>query len=135
VTVADDFAAALVGLRPPDAAAKSQEAPHSHNPAGIHLNPAGHCLNNRGHLNVPIHTLQYPSNWHLSEARAKAVAARLTELTGPGVIEVQGRVDTDPIGDNASPEGREANRRTEILVYGAAERAYLKPPEESPTTP
>jgi len=89
-----------------------------------------------GHTdNVRIGTLQYPSNWHLSEARAKVVATMLSDLTGPGVITFEGRADTEPIGDNATPEGREANRRTEILVFEAAERAYLKPPEESSTTP
>jgi len=91
-----------------------------------------------GHTdNVPIHTLQYPTNWHLSEARAKAVAAMLSDLTGPGAITSESRADTEPIGDNATPEGREANRRIEILVYGAADRAGLEPPEQSPkeTTP
>jgi type VI secretion system protein ImpK len=86
-----------------------------------------------GHTdNVQIRTLQYPSNWHLSEARARAVATILSDFTGPGAVTFEGRADTEPVGDNATAEGREANRRTEILVSGAAERAGLKPPEQRP---
>ncbi|TDK39699.1 type VI secretion system protein TssL [Rhizobium deserti] len=66
--------------------------------------------------NVPIRTIQFPSNWHLSQARAKAVGEILTSFTGPGAILTEGRADSDPIADNSTPEGREMNRRTEILV-------------------
>ncbi|WFR98741.1 type VI secretion system protein TssL, long form [Rhizobium tumorigenes] len=66
--------------------------------------------------NIPIRTIQFPSNWHLSEARAKAVGDILTSFTGPGAILTEGRADSDPIADNATPAGREMNRRTEILV-------------------
>ncbi|WP_182084180.1 type VI secretion system protein TssL, long form [Aureimonas sp. ME7] len=74
-----------------------------------------------GHTdNTPINTVQYPSNWHLSEARAKAVGAILSEYAGPGAVTAEGRADTEPVADNATDAGREANRRTEILVVGAA---------------
>lgn len=66
--------------------------------------------------NVPIKTVEFPSNWHLSEARAKAVGAILSAYTGPEAILTEGRADSDPIADNATPEGRNTNRRTEILV-------------------
>ncbi|HXV31776.1 MAG TPA: type VI secretion system protein TssL, long form [Sinorhizobium sp.] len=66
--------------------------------------------------NVPIRTVQFPSNWHLSEARAKAVGAILSAYTGPDAILTDGRADSDPIAGNDTPEGREMNRRTEILV-------------------
>lgn len=66
--------------------------------------------------NVPIKTIQFPSNWHLSEARAKAVGDIMIAFTGPEAILTEGRADSDPIADNATPEGRERNRRTEILV-------------------
>lgn len=71
--------------------------------------------------NVPIKTIQFPSNWHLSEARAKAVGDILTSFTGPEAILTEGRADSDPIADNATPEGRERNRRTEILVLADPE--------------
>jgi type VI secretion system protein ImpK len=66
--------------------------------------------------NVPIRTAEFPSNWHLSEARAKSVGRILSSYTGAGAILTEGRADSDPIADNAMPEGREINRRTEILV-------------------
>ncbi len=66
--------------------------------------------------NVPIRTIQFPSNWHLSEARAKAVGDILSAFAGPGAILTEGRADSDPIAGNDTPEGREMNRRTEILV-------------------
>ena len=66
--------------------------------------------------NVPIRTLEFPSNWHLSEARAKSVGDILSAYTGPGAILTEGRADSDPIADNDTAEGRETNRRTEILV-------------------
>jgi type VI secretion system protein ImpK len=66
--------------------------------------------------NVPIKTVQFPSNWHLSEARAKAVGDILATYAGTDSILTEGRADSDPIADNATAEGREMNRRTEILV-------------------
>ncbi len=66
--------------------------------------------------NIPIKTVEFPSNWHLSEARAKAVGDLLSMFTGPEAILTEGRADSDPIADNSTPEGREKNRRTEIMV-------------------
>lgn len=66
--------------------------------------------------NVPIRTAQFPSNWHLSEARARAVGDILAAYTGKDAILTEGRADSDPLAGNDTPEGRETNRRTEILV-------------------
>ncbi|MFT4184370.1 MAG: type VI secretion system protein TssL, long form [Rhizobium sp.] len=66
--------------------------------------------------NVPIRTMQFPSNWHLSEARARAVGDILAAYTGKDAILTEGRADSEPLASNATPEGRETNRRTEILV-------------------
>ncbi|PZO74680.1 MAG: type VI secretion system protein TssL [Mesorhizobium amorphae] len=81
-----------------------------------------------GHTDdVPIRTAQYPSNWHLSQARAEAVAKVLEQYAGPGAITFEGRAENQPVADNATEEGREANRRTEILVIGAGARAAEAP--------
>lgn len=66
--------------------------------------------------NVPIRTVQFPSNWHLSEARAQAVGDLLADFTGDEAILTEGRADSDPLAPNDTPEGRQMNRRTEILV-------------------
>lgn len=75
-----------------------------------------------GHTdNMPIRTAPFPSNLHLSTARASAVRDILVAYTGPGRIDIRGEADLHPIADNDTEEGREANRRTEILVRGAGE--------------
>jgi type VI secretion system protein ImpK len=63
--------------------------------------------------NQPIHTVAFPSNFQLSEARAKAAAAVLASTTG---VSAEGRADADPIAANATSEGRQQNRRVEIVV-------------------
>jgi type VI secretion system protein ImpK len=74
-----------------------------------------------GHTdNVPIRTIRFPSNFALSEARAKAAAALISSrLTSPNRVAAQGRGDTEPVNSNATPAGREANRRIEIILTKA----------------
>ncbi|MCP3477990.1 hypothetical protein NLM33_48915 (plasmid) [Bradyrhizobium sp. CCGUVB1N3] len=50
--VANDFAAALVGLTPSRRHSKIVKPRLQHNPAGIHLIFAGRCPNNRGQLSI-----------------------------------------------------------------------------------
>ncbi|HET6233601.1 MAG TPA: type VI secretion system protein TssL, long form [Acetobacteraceae bacterium] len=67
--------------------------------------------------NQPIHTVQFPSNWQLSQARADAVAKVLAAHTAdPKRVKAVGKGDGDPIAPNTTPEGRQSNRRTEIVV-------------------
>lgn len=72
--------------------------------------------------NVPINTLQYPSNWELSAARAASVA-RLFAAQGvlPGRLGIIGWGEVRPVKDNATIEGRNQNRR--VLVVVMNERA------------
>ena len=71
-----------------------------------------------GHTdNQPIRTVQFPSNFELSLSRAEAVRSRLAQgLGSPDRISVAGRADAEPIADNRTPQGREMNRRIEIIV-------------------
>lgn len=67
--------------------------------------------------NVPIRTLRFPSNWHLSKARAEAVAAILAEtVSQPGALKVEGRADAEPLASNDTAEGRALNRRVEVRM-------------------
>jgi len=50
MSAANNFATALVGLRPPDAAAKLLKPRVQHNPAEIHLFSAGRCPKKRRQL-------------------------------------------------------------------------------------
>ncbi len=67
--------------------------------------------------NVPIRSSRFPSNMHLSLARAKSVMNSIAlTLTDPSRLSAEGRADKQPIADNATREGRARNRRIEILL-------------------
>lgn len=69
----------------------------------------------------PIRTLRFPSNQELSEARAQAVATRLAgQMGGQGAasqrLTAEGRGPREPIADNNTADGRQQNRRIDILL-------------------
>ncbi len=60
---------------------------------------------------------RYPNNFHLSTARAHAVADRLRrEGIGEQRVGVAGFGPHQPIAPNVSPKDRRKNRRVEIFV-------------------
>ncbi|OUS35084.1 hypothetical protein A9Q94_14055 [Rhodobacterales bacterium 56_14_T64] len=66
--------------------------------------------------NVPIRSSRFPSNMHLSLARAKSVMAGMAEvLSDPNRLSAEGRADKEPLVDNGTREGRARNRRIEVL--------------------
>jgi type VI secretion system protein ImpK len=68
--------------------------------------------------NQPIKTVQFPSNYHLSAARAEAARSVLARVLGdPARISAEGRGEADPLNRNATPEEREQNRRIEIVLH------------------
>ena len=78
-----------------------------------------------GHTdNVPIHTLQFATNWELSTARASAIARF---IIGQGSIDPEklsaaGYAEFHPVASNESEDGRTQNRRVDIiLLTGQAE--------------
>jgi type VI secretion system protein ImpK len=67
--------------------------------------------------NEPIRTVAFPSNFQLSVARADAASKVLAGTIGdPSRLTSEGRADADPIAPNSTPEGRERNRRIEVLL-------------------
>ena len=67
--------------------------------------------------NQPIHTVQFPSNFQLSAARADAARAVIVKALGdPARVRAEGRADANPVGSNATPEGRDENRRIEVVL-------------------
>jgi type VI secretion system protein ImpK len=71
---------------------------------------------------VPIRTLRFPSNWHLSEARARTVAQLLVQAGVPAErVRSEGRADGDPVASNETADGRRLNRRVEITLLARAE--------------
>jgi len=69
----------------------------------------------------PIHNVQFPSNFQLSVARAEAAKGILASTIGDSArLIAEGRGQSDPIASNATPEGREQNRRIEIVLHRAS---------------
>lgn len=82
--------------------------------------------------NVPINTAAFPSNWELSAARAASVVHVLaSEGVDPTRLAVVGYGEFQPLADNATVEGRNANRRV-LLVILAAPQGVDAVPEEGP---
>jgi type VI secretion system protein ImpK len=68
--------------------------------------------------NQPVRSVRFPSNFQLSVARANAVRAIIAHYVGdPARVSAEGRADADPIASNATAEGREQNRRIEIVLH------------------
>lgn len=71
-----------------------------------------------GHTdNIPIKSARFKSNWELSTARAvEVVKLMISDGMDPKRLSAAGYADELPVGDNATDEGRRANRRIEIVV-------------------
>ena len=76
-----------------------------------------------GHTdNKPIRSLRFPSNWHLSEERARSVMRLLAQTLPIDRLSAEGRADAEPIADNDSVAGRSRNRRVEITLLIGGKR-------------
>jgi type VI secretion system protein ImpK len=61
--------------------------------------------------------LQFPSNWHLSKARADSVVKLLASVSNnSGRFISEGRADTQPIAPNDTAQNRALNRRVDIVL-------------------
>jgi type VI secretion system protein ImpK len=71
-----------------------------------------------GHTdNQPIRSARFPSNWHLSEERAKAVRGILvSQGVAPARVGAEGRADGEPLVANDSAANRALNRRVEVTL-------------------
>ncbi len=70
--------------------------------------------------NQAIRSLRFPSNWHLSLARAQSVRQLLGQTVEGSRLAAEGRADSEPVADNATAEGRARNRRVDIVLTVAA---------------
>ncbi|HEX4174067.1 MAG TPA: OmpA family protein, partial [Acetobacteraceae bacterium] len=67
--------------------------------------------------NQPVHTVRFPSSFQLSDARARAVRTVIAgNLPDPSRVMAEGRAAADPVAPNSTAEGRERNRRVEIVL-------------------
>ena len=85
------------------------------------LAPTEFPITIEGHTdNVPIKTVQFPSNWELSAVRATTVL-RLFADAGVSAdrLTAIGYADTRPVEPNLLADGRARNRRVTILIDSA----------------
>jgi chemotaxis protein MotB len=71
-----------------------------------------------GHTDsIPIHG-KYEDNWALSVARATSIVRLLTDTyhVDPTRVTASGRSKFEPVESNETAEGRQRNRRTEIIL-------------------
>ncbi|HEY3309104.1 MAG TPA: OmpA family protein [Desulfuromonadaceae bacterium] len=91
------------------------------------LNRYSNTFRVEGHTdNVPIHSGEFRSNWELSTMRATNVLHYLIDASGisPESVSAVGFGEYRPITDNDTSEGRQKNRRVDIvLLAGEAEVA------------
>ena len=85
--------------------------------------------------NVPIANEIYPTNWELSADRATSVVRSFIEAgVDPARLAAMGYGENFPIGDNATPEGRDKNRRVILLIEkDDKRRRYLAERSVKPT--
>ncbi|MCR4437112.1 MAG: flagellar motor protein MotB [Clostridiales bacterium] len=101
---------------------------------GNHIRVEGHTDND------PINTVQFPSNWELSSARATNVLRLLVEKSGinPKIISAVGYGEFTPKVPNTTPENKAANRRVDIVIlksiYDKSEASSEKEPSTEPGT-
>ncbi len=83
-----------------------------------------------GHTDAqPISTLIYPSNWELSASRASSVVRFFIDRHefNPASLVAVGYGSTQPISNNATPEGRSQNRRVDLILYSEKMSQMLNP--------
>ncbi len=89
-----------------------------------------HNMRVEGHTDsAPISTIQYPSNWELSAARACSVVRYLIQRFKffPQLFTAIGYADTRPVADNNSKQDAEKNRRIEIMILKNKYKEAEKP--------
>gem|GEM_PF-5588063 len=61
---------------------------------------------------------KFPSNWELSTSRATQVVRYLSDLgVPPEKMSAVGLAEYRPVASNDTPEGKQRNRRIEIILY------------------
>jgi chemotaxis protein MotB len=83
------------------------------------LSQHGLDLRVEGHSDdQPIHTPEFRSNWELSTARAMTVLMLLINESriDPKKVSIAGYGQFRPIADNTTPDGRQMNRRVDLVV-------------------
>ncbi len=89
-----------------------------------------------GHTdNIPIHTLEFDSNWELSAARATRIARMMLQLQAisPERLSAAGYGEFHPVDSNETPEGRARNRRVDLIVLPRTNINFAAPRPAAPS--
>ncbi len=106
-------------LFPSGSADLSPESKRVLNELGKILKELPNDIRIEGHTdNRQINTKQFPSNWHLSVARATNTAYFLmtAQKLLPDKVSIVGYSEYRPVATNDTPEGRRLNRRVDIII-------------------
>jgi chemotaxis protein MotB len=82
-----------------------------------------------GHTdNIPIFNDEFSSNWELSSARALNILIYIinNHALDPTKLSATGYGEFRPIADNSTIEGREKNRRVDIVLFNR-DAAFIEP--------
>jgi chemotaxis protein MotB len=87
------------------------------------LKPFTNAIRVEGHTDDrPISTAEFPSNWELSAARAASVVHLFMDRgIEPDRLAVVGFGQYRPVDSNATPTGRNANRRVAVVIVDSAQ--------------
>jgi type VI secretion system protein ImpK len=90
-----------------------------------------------GHTdNKRIRSALFPSNWHLSEARARSVLQLLVARhVAAERIASEGRADSEPVQPNDTPAHLAMNRRVEITLVVDGRHDSTKPSDKPASAP
>ncbi len=107
----------------PGAASKIAAAAEVLKQKGFEIRVEGHSDDQ------PIHSALYQSNWELSIARAMSVLRLLVEEAGfpEDRISAAGYGPFRPVASNGTPEGRQQNRRVDMVVISPNALPALQP--------
>ncbi len=81
--------------------------------------------------NIPINTLEFPSNWELSASRAASIVHQFSEMkVSPGRMAAIGYGEHQPIADNRFEAGRNKNRRVVLVIMSNSITRHKALPSE-----
>ena len=89
-----------------------------------------------GHTdNIPIHTVEFDSNWELSSARATRIARLFLDMKAMPAdrLSAAGYAEFHPVASNATAGGRAENRRVDLVVLPRSKIDFSMPGVPHPT--